>query len=195
MLLVPPPDYGIIKMVAIDPGLTTCGVSIYELDTFNKKILSISAFTIDTDRLSDNSGLFTDIVTERFIKIYKLCNMLKTIIIASDAKIVVSEAPFYNRFMPMAYGALLEVVSSIHHAVVTIGNEIVFDMFAPQQVKMCVGVAGKKGKDIVKEAITKIPQVLDKIQSDFSMLDEHSIDATAVGFSFLELRSGKNVWK
>ena len=194
MQLLVPPDYGIVKMVSIDPGLTTCGISIFELNTLTHEIVSISSFTIDTDKLSDTSGLFSDIVSERYIKIYKLCNCITSIIQACDAKIVVSEAPFYNRFMPMAYGALLEVVSSIQHAVITLSNDIVFTSYAPQQVKMSVGAAGKKGKDIMKESIAKISHLFEKIVSDYELLDEHSIDSIAVGFTFLEMRSGKNVW-
>lgn len=190
-----PPDYGIVKMVSIDPGLNTCGISIYELNTLTHEIVSISAFTIETEKLTDSSGLYTDIVSERFIKIYKLCNCIASIVSATGAKIVVSEAPFYNRFMPMAYGALLEVVSSIQHAIIALDNSIVFTSYAPQQVKMSVGAAGKKGKDIVKTSIEKVSQIFDKIISDYELLDEHSIDAIAVGFTFLEMRSGKNVWK
>lgn len=195
MSLIVPPDYGTIKMVAIDPGLSTCGVAIYELDTLNKDIVSITAFTIENDKLDDSSGLFLDIVTERYVKIHKLCNAICKVVQAVDAKIVVSEAPFYNRFMPMAYGALLEVVSSIQRSVTDISNDILFTSYAPQQVKMAVGVAGKKGKDIVKESIEKLLQVFPKIVSEYELLDEHSIDAIAVGFTFLEQRSGKNVWK
>lgn len=194
MKLLIPPDYGIINMVAIDPGLNTCGVSIFELDTLNKNIVSISSFTIETEKLSDDSCLFLDLVSDRFVKIYKLCNCLRRIIEITNAKIVVSEAPFYNRLMPMAYGALLEVVSSIQKTVVSVSNDVQFEMYAPQLVKKHVGAAGKKGKDIIKESIEKIPHLLNKVVSDYSLLDEHSIDSIAVGHTYLEVRSGENVW-
>lgn len=195
MYLEVPEGYGIINMISIDPGSNTCGVAIYELDTGNKKINSIQAFTIEVERLNDNSGLHLDISTDRFIKILKLCSCIKTIIENSNACIVVSEAPFFNRFMPMAYGSLLEIVSSINRTVHETGNQIVFTSYAPQQVKMSLNAAGMKGKDIIKEKLKDIPEVYSKIIGEYNLLDEHSIDAIAVGYTFLIQKCGKGIWK
>ena len=188
-----PNEYHIVNMVSIDPGLNTCGIALYRLDTIKKEIVSIEAFTIYVDNLNDDTGLIEDITTERFIKIIKLCNAIKRIIKEVDAKVVVSEAPFYNRFMPMAYGALLEVVSNINRSVYEVNNSIIFDSYAPQLVKMSIGAAGIKGKDVIKDKIRE--SILhSKILGNYEMLDEHSIDAIAVGYTFLIKRCGYGKW-
>lgn len=189
-----PQDYGIVNMVSIDPGSNTCGIALFTLDTFNKKILEVTAFTIEVEKLNDNSGLHLDLATDRFVKIFKLCNMIKKIIESIGAGIIVSEAPFFNRLMPMAYGSLLEIVSSINRTVHESGNELIFTTYAPQQVKMSLSAAGIKGKDIIKEKLKEISEVYTKLTGDYDLLDEHSIDAIAVGYTFLIQRCGKNVW-
>ena len=190
-----PEDYGIVNMVSIDPGSNTCGMAVYELDTSTRTINSIMAFTIHVEKLNDNSGLHLDLATDRFVKILKLCNVIKNIIESTNARIVVSEAPFFNKLMPMAYGSLLEIVSSINRTVHETGNEIIFTSYAPQQVKMSLSAAGIKGKDVIKEKLMEVPEVYSKIVGDYDLLDEHSIDAIAVGYTFLVQRCGKKVWK
>lgn len=194
MQLEIPNGYANVTMVAIDPGSTTCGVAIYNLDTEHKKILNISAFTIEVDKLHDYTGLYQDVTTERMIRIAKLKKCISDIVTSVGAKIVVSEAPFYNRFMPMAYGALLEIVSAINQTVHEVSPELVFNSYAPQMVKMTVGAAGIKGKEVIKDKLKSNLVLYPKIISDFDMLDEHSLDAIAVGYTFLIQSSGKDVW-
>ena len=87
----------------------------------------------------------------------------------------------------MAYGALLEVLTIIHSAILEYNYGILFKKIEPLLVKKCVGAGTMKGKLDVKACIKKIPIVMNVLVNDIEHLDEHAIDAIAIGYSFLKL--------
>lgn len=59
-------------------------------------------------------------------------------------------------------------------------DRIGFIRVAPKEAKMAVG-AKKSGKDEVQKQVKKMLDVF-KLESEFSLLDEHAVDALAIGY-------------
>ena len=188
MTLYIPKEYLTTKLVCFDPGLNTTGVSVYEVDSRTKQVLSVFAYTIHTEKLRDFTGLDEEILTERTHKLYKLGLAIQHVLADHNPRIVGCEAPFYNHRTPMAFVSLSEVVSMIRHSVMTYNYNTPFHLVEPQLVKKGVGVAGKKGKDVVMDAMSRIPEVMGVLHTPLEGLDEHAIDAIAVGWSMLKYK-------
>ena len=185
MPIIIPERYTSYKVIGIDPGLNNTGIAIFNIETIHNTIVSIEAFTIITDKLYNNTTLDEELYSERMVKLYKLKSNIIDIIKHFKPQTVVCESPFYNRFRPMAYGALLETISIIHSAIIEVDPYILFRTIEPLLIKKIIGAGSTKGKPDVKLAIQKTPLITNVLLNDIDTLDEHSLDSIAVAYSFL----------
>ena len=186
MPIVIPDNYYSYRFIALDPGLNHTGVAIYEIDSLQRCISSIQAYTIHPDLLPNLSGLDPEYYNDRIIKQHKLYLELYSLIERVQPFAVVCESPFYNRFRPMAYGALLETLAYIQRAVLDYNPNIFFKTIEPLAVKKAVGAGMMKGKIDVKFCVENNPEIMSKMQTDIDLLDEHAIDSLAIGFCFIK---------
>lgn len=175
-----------LTLISVDPGLNNVGISVYKilLPPFFK-IERIEAFTLSAPRLIDDCGLDDEDYTERTIKRHVIMSHFKKILETYVPDVVASESPFFNPKMPNSFAVLTEVIASLFDQVILYNPRCKFSVIPPKLVKKTFGVAGMKGKDVVKEAVAKVPSVMDALVNDINRLDEHSIDAIAVGYSWL----------
>lgn len=176
--------YNSFKMVAIDPGLNNTGIAIFTISLFPFQITHIEAFTLKSERLVDDSMLDDDDFMERLHKRYMMGNSLRRILEAHNPSSVVSESPFFDRRKPGSFAVLTEVLTELYDTVVQFNPLIRFSMKAPQLVKKTLGVAGIKGKEVVKEAMAKVEEIVSVVEGSFDHLDEHAIDAIGVGYTW-----------
>ena len=190
MTLYIPDLYKEVRLLCFDPGLNTTGMSVFEVCGRTKQIRSIHSSTIYTERMRDYTGLDDEIVAERTLKLYKLLTTVQqALAFYSDKPLIVGcEAPFYNARMPMAFVSLSEVVNTFRNAVIQFNCNIPFIVVEPQLVKKGVGVAGKLGKEVVMDAVRGIPEIMGALVTPLETLDEHAIDAIAVGWSLLRFK-------
>lgn len=186
MPIVIPQEYHNYRLVSIDPGTVYCGVAVYEIDSYLRQIKTIEAFTINTEKLPNRTGLDEEYFGERLIKLIKLKMALTDFIYRIQPWAVACESPFYNRFRPMAYGALLETLSYIHTAVLDVDTRIFFKTIEPLLVKKSVGAGIMKGKIDVRYCVENNQEIMSVLNSDIDALDEHGIDAIAVGYAFIK---------
>lgn len=184
MSLIIPDSFKHYVLVGIDPGLNTTGISKFIIDFYTNNILHIEAFTITNDKLLDTTSLYDNIYSDRLLKLYKLKEALTRIVSIINPCLIACESPFYNRFRPMAYGSLLETVRIIHSAVMEYNINIPFTMVEPLLVKKVIGAGMMKGKVDVKLAVNNRPELISVLTNDINTLDEHSIDAIAVGYAY-----------
>lgn len=183
------PDlYATYKIIGIDPGLSNAGVSVYTLDGQTGQILDIEAFTLINDRLKDPTELDNESHSDRTYKLMKLKQAFAQVLFYHRPAYVSCEAPFYNRLMPMAFGALTEVVSYIRSAVLEYNGNIRFETFPPMTVKKFIGAKAAKndtikGKSLVSEAVARNPEIMNVLKVPLAELSEHAIDAVAVGYT------------
>lgn len=175
------------RFTSIDPGLNNIGIANFELDVIPQvKIRSIETLTLQENRVIDEICYDSEREEERFYKRARMVAAVMLNIKATDPTIVVVESPFYDRNRPGSYAVLVEVVSDIRTAIHRYNNNIFFQVYAPQEVKKTLGVAGIKGKEVVKEAMRTFEPIRDVLKTDFETMTEHAIDATAVGYTFYD---------
>jgi Holliday junction resolvasome RuvABC endonuclease subunit len=188
-----PEQHVTYRIVGIDPGLANLGFAIYHIDYYSGRIVKVEAFTLVNDRLPNYTGFDFETVPERTIKLHKLKGAIQWALNLYTPSYVVCEAPFYNRFMPMAYGALLEVVSTVHCAVLEWNPNIGFHTVAPLLVKKLVGTKAVKndslkGKELVKQGVMAIPEIMNVLETPIESLSEHAIDAIAVAYTLINVK-------
>lgn len=186
-MLFTPEHYNCYKLLAIDPGVNNCGLAVFNIDYQTNEIVSVDAHTAISAKMDDTTTLYEELYSERTVKLYKLTDYLNRIMVEVNPAIVVCESPFYNRLRPMAYGSLLEVLNSIYTTIINYNNNVPFFTVEPLLVKKTVGAGMQTGKLDVKQAISRIDSIMSTLVTDLEGLDEHSVDAMAVGYTYLKL--------
>lgn len=188
-MLYTDPSYEKLCLMAIDPGLNNTGIAIFQLDLKPVKIVSIEAWTIQADKLIDDCGLDDEDFIERLHKRHNLGHALRGILKNYQPSWVVSESPFFDRFRPGSFAILTEVMTTILDTIVATDPGIRFSVVEPLVVKKVLGVAGQKGKEVVRDAMAKQTTLLSVLKTPLETLSEHAIDAIGVGYAFLLKKS------
>ena len=183
-----PVEYQRVNVVAFDPGGDTTGVAVLTINPSTAEIFSGSAWTLKTSKIQAFTGLDPDFHSERVCKLKSLSLEVYSILEQTRPWAVGCEAPFFNRLMPSAYGSLTEVVSNIQNTCLHYNPYTRFELVSPQLVKKSVGVAGKKGKEIMRAAVGSDTALSSKLLVDLNTLDEHAIDALAVARCMINYR-------
>lgn len=180
------------RIVSIDPGSTTLGVAIIDYHPFTMEIVKSFSFTLNVGRMPLN----TDTIekhSDRYARIFMLMDLLVEIFIRYSPNHIVSESPFLKKRFPLAFAVLTEVVLCIRMAVKRYDAAMRLDMVEPSKAKAAVGAVitkGKEQKEPVRLALlAKLKELCfdrELSDTDFELLDEHSIDAIAVGYCKLE---------
>lgn len=182
MPLLYPPD--VIRVIAIDPGSYKCGFSVFNIDFKTRKLLSIVSETIMVEKLRNDTGLFEDYISPAMLRYYKLRNELIRRFEEIQPHYVAYEGPFMNKLQPSAYGPLVSLMTLAHDAVIMYNLSTMFRTYQPQVVKKAISISGKKGKEVVIEALLKVKEVMDVLQTDIRTLDDNGVDSIVVGYTF-----------
>lgn len=177
--------YKNFSLVALDPGLNNIGVAHYDIDVSAKTIRSIQAYTLRSQKVPEVCGLDPELYTERILKKRNMMTCLAEALSYYKPHAVACESPFFDRRKPGSYSVLVEVLTAIHETVIDYDARVTLNMVEPLLVKNRLGVAGQKGKEVVKEALIKCNEIMSVLQNDVQTLDEHAIDAIAVGYTWL----------
>lgn len=183
-MLYIPEHYKTFSLMAVDPGVNNLGIAMFEIETRTGRILEIQIQSIVTDKLFSYYGMDRDFVSDRDIKLWKIGDCIERLCEIYQPSAFVNESPFYNRLMPAAYGSLNEVVYACRKAVRCYSPFVYIDSISPQGVKKGVQAAGIKGKDVIKERVFNIKELMDALDYDPLDLSEHDIDAMAVGYTY-----------
>ena len=176
-------------MLSIDPGNSTTGVAMWEIDAYTGTIISVSAQTLHAVRLRDTSGLDPDLYPERTIKLYRMTSAMEMILSDVRPSIVACEACFMHRAFPMAYGSLLTISNAYRDALIRHNPNVPFYTVEPLLVKKMIGATSMKDKDAVTTAVSRVPEIMSALRTDLSTLDEHAVDAIAIGYAHLKISS------
>ena len=175
----------LVKLIAIDPGSRHCGISFFTIDFINKKIIRIESKTIHPDTLVNDTGLSQGDVPDYVIRHYKLRNAILRELKEFQPDYIAYEGPFFNSLQPSAFGSLMATMTIIRDCVYEYRIGLPFTVMQPSVVKMAVSVAGKKGKEIVVEALKKIDEIMNVLVTDIDSLDDNGVDSIAVGYAFV----------
>lgn len=174
----------VVNVLAIDPGLNNTGIANIIFDYNLKTITSISAFTIKTEQLIKNNYM-CNYLDDRTVKQLSLKEeFIKTLNIYRP-DIVVSEAPFFYSSKPVAFKALVEVISLFKLIIAEVCPLLPFLQLEPLMVKKHVKSLNIHNKDSTKEAL-EVLGIGNYI--NLNTLDEHAVDAVSIGYAFLKSR-------
>ena len=175
-------DNNCCRVLGIDPGNSTLGLAILDIDFTTKKISLVDAATIDAGRLLVSNHHYFRYKSERAYKQKVLSERIKLVLYDYAPTYVGVETPFmYVR--PQAFEALVELFLLIGKTVEEYDVTTPIVKITPRNAKKAVGLLkaeDAKDKDAVRKALLQLDIVNKEM---IHQLDEHSVDAIAVGYS------------
>lgn len=171
------------RLMSIDPGTNTMGVSVLFIDLINKRIHLEYVKTLTAAKTLNQYEQYMEIHGERSARLFSHEIALNDLMNHWGIHGLVSESPYLGRF-PQAFGALVECMSVIRKAVYTFNPFMTVFTIDPATVKMAVGVSGKSGdKQAMARAVKGLHDFIVNPNINLEDLDEHSIDSAAVGYA------------
>lgn len=176
------PSQRAYRIIGIDPGTDTLGVAVLDLDLLNGQISLVEARTFDGTQLARPYSAIAGVHGDRQARLLAHEDNLYGYFNYIQPHSVIAESPFMRKF-PAAYAALTECIVHIRRGLMRYDAFMALHMVDPPTAKKAVGAVAKgSNKDGVKTAILKLPTLLNPYRIDIAALDEHSIDAIAVGY-------------
>lgn len=170
------------RFLSLDPGSVTTGMAI-SVATKEKMIVQ-DAYTLHLDRLAALEPVRLDL--DRTQRLAVLTKAVERYATAWQPSAVFCESPFLQGKVN-TFATLTEALVYIQHGVWAYNPRITIGKMDPATVKKSVGVSGKsKDKEDMRRALYKVADLETLIPYD--TLDEHSIDAIAVGYYFYRNR-------
>lgn len=180
-------DY-ICRIIGIDPGSTTLGMTVLEYDCRTMKIVKTYSWTLNAGRLN-LSELDTMMHSERYARIFELADILYEFFVKILPNSIITESPFLKKRFPLPFAVLTEVVFAVRLAVRRYDPSISLDLVDPPSAKKAVGAKTVKGGNQKEPVHAALRLLLDSLHFDetlsastFNDLDEHSIDSMAVAY-------------
>lgn len=170
------------RIVSTDPGTNTLGVAVLQIR--DGKLYVEHAATFLIGKLATAYPIIIEYHGEKIAKLHAITECITTLLRAWQPTWIASEGPYLGRF-PRAFAALVECVDAIRRAVISYDSFTGLSVTDPATVKKSVGVNGKSGdKELMRAAIAAHPLLVFTDAVNIDALDEHSIDAIAVGVCF-----------
>lgn len=167
------------KIIGIDPGTESMGISIFQIDLNTLDIVDIKSKTYFSSKLP--RYINTELIHgERIQKLSNIKYNLINILNIEKPNLVTCESPFINMKRPGAFAALNEVVSTIRNTIIEYDVQLNFILVEPSNVKKAVGAPGNCDKETIKK-ICKNNIIFNNL-INIDMLDEHSIDSMCVAY-------------
>lgn len=168
--------------MGFDPGSTTFGISVMEIDRNKNTSKVIHTQTIDATKLFKRSENKRYIIVrgERDLRIELIREEIRKALLKWKPEVVAAEAPFLNRRQVTAFEALVEVRTMIRSVVWEYEQNIKIVFVDPIRVKNYIGVSHIKTTK--EDMYTAVHAYYDSRQKNnvLADADEHAIDATAV---------------
>ena len=177
-------------LLGIDPGSSTLGVAILEINSITFSIVATTAYTIEATKLE----LFNTLdlrLPERERRLRAISKAISLYLEDYKPLTLAIESPFFNSRKPSAYAVLIETMYVLKQTARAYDLNLPIIEVDPPTAKKAIGVRRLKAKerrrlklttkDLVREAL--LPLTALKLTSDIDSLDEHSLDAIAVAYS------------
>lgn len=169
-----------IRILGVDPGNTTMGIAVVDLTPADGALVLAHAYTVDSTRQYSALHHLIEHRSERHLRQHIMARAITRAVRFYEPALVAIESPFMSR-LPQAFAALTELMLRLEDGVASYDVSLPITKIAPVKAKKAVGVKDIKSKDSVKQALKK--QNVRIMESQWSQMDEHSIDATVVAFT------------
>lgn len=169
-----------LRILAIDPGADTLGIAIIDVDLVKPQLTLLTAYTYQASRWIDNlvdhpQWMHLD---EKYLRLHRHSGHLYGLLDYYQPHWVVHESAFMGRF-PKAYQGLTECILTLSNTVRQYCPSLPLTPITPMEVKYTIG--GVK-KEEVKAAMSRVTDLI-HLSTLLPQLDEHAVDATAIGYT------------
>lgn len=165
-------------LLSIDPGTYCTGVSILHVQ--DKNITLLYATTIHAEKLAKEVPYIEEMTDARFARNHCTKEQIIKICMLYPIDAIACESPYMGKFA-QSFAALTELISGIRMAIFTHFPITPLYSIDPASVKKFLGVSGKSGdKELMRKALEK-QSLLYENSITLDALDEHAIDAIAIG--------------
>lgn len=169
------------RICCVDPGTDTLGIAYLDIDynvrrikVHDVKTITASIRMRQLDQLREEQG-------NRYINVLVLQDYVYRSLLTMRPHVFIAEAPYSGRFAT-AFAALVECHLRLRDALYQYDPAMPYYSIDPKSVKKFVGAKVHKAtKDDMKLSVMKLTDI-DWNGFDPKKLDEHSIDAIAVGY-------------
>lgn len=192
MLVIPNNSTDTINIIGIDPGTTFLGYCVITVSLSTLDIISSIAHTLNGAKLSDPDNFTAQTYGDRFNRILYIGNELSNVFRYYKPLIICAESPFFGLRHPNAFQALTEVICTIRNAVYKHDIWMSLKLVPPSLVKQAIYAKGNATKSTMQNCICEMSSEFKYTgNTPLNLLDEHSIDALAVGYyAFNDLKNG-----
>lgn len=188
-MLVLPTQSTPLRVMGIDPGTSTLGISLLSWDLHSNQYSVDFAQTQVARDTTLGYGMYRELHGGRQARLEQLADRILELFFGLCPHVVVIEAPFQGRFA-QSFAALTECVTMVRYALMHYDNQIPLTQIDPITVKKVAGVV-LKGKDrkkasdkgVVRDALASRLDLRWSVPLD--SLDEHAVDAVAVALYYL----------
>lgn len=174
------------KILSIDPGSSNLGFSFMEYNFETNKSTLLESNTIIARGNDSKYRNLIDYHEERQVRLFILKDSIIDLLREYKPDVVIAESNYMGRFVS-GFVPLVECVLLIRMALYEYNPFLKLYMVDPSTVKINIGMKRIKGttKDDVKKALIESKKI------DFNGfnpddLDEHAIDAIAIGIWYVE---------
>lgn len=174
------PESEMVRLLSIDPGTDTLGVSVFDVDLRQKRKVLVTAFTYTAskhiDGLLDNSQW--EMIDEKYLRLQRHYGHMLDILNYYQPHLIYHENAFMGKF-PKAYEGLVQCLSEIKRAAKDYNPYIPVTGLAPMEAKSYIGGISK---DQVLNSVKRIKD-LENLYPIINTLDEHAVDSIAIGYT------------
>lgn len=186
MLILPRADE-LVRIMSFDPGTETLGMAISDVNLSSGVSTVVHAETFKASKyVSNRDGylLTQEMHGDRQARLQSHSNNVFRHLYGWRPHLVISESPFMG-MRAQAFEALVECVGMLRWTVQHYDPTLYFDVVSPMSAKKAVGASGRgMDKHDVKRRLIELceeGQLAYIGTPPLVSLDEHSIDAIAVG--------------
>lgn len=171
------------RILAIDPGTTTFGVAVLDWK-YGTELAKVRWAHTLKETNSAQTDSFEEMCGKRDVRIAALSEDLADILEYAWPNFVITETSFSQRGKANAYESGIEVNSMMRKVLWNFSPAMPLHGINPRSVKNYVGVSHvKTDKNDIKKAVIGLYK--NNTDVDLESLDEHAIDAIAVGNFFV----------
>lgn len=184
MMYPPPPTDDVIRIVSIDPGTDTLGVAVLDIsiDTYRPVLVYADTFIASKEVQDRKWG--TEMRGGRDLRLESHHIRLYDLFRAVTPTLVAAESPFLARGRVSAFEALVECYAMLRAVCWEYSPSLYLRRVDPITAKNAVNVnhVGTDKTDVRRAVIAHYKESCAE-DVDIEALDEHAIDAVAVGHS------------
>ncbi len=172
------------KVLSIDPGGTTMGLSISEYDEEKKKVVCIYATTFNFEKMLKLYPSINSVYGDTYGRFIVMELALTKFLNEWKPNHVVCESGYMGKFVT-TFASLTTCLTILRLCLYKYDKEMILETVDPATVKTKMKVSGQSGdKVLMTKALKQTTDI--ELNIDINSLDDHAIDAICIGYGFIK---------